>query len=521
MAAQAPKAPISREPKRGIKNPFIYAGTIIVLVIVVIAFVFLPMGSGSSSLTGGRNISFGQYAGKSIDYGQGTYMSEQVQALDAQMRQQGLSQDNTQLYAYQVYRGAFQRTVVRMAVLDAVRKAGGRVTEPYLDSQIRKLAQFQDNGSFSTELWQKAGFSKQLAIRTDLRDGILYQTYYNDVLGLKASSKEIAFLKDMARDQRTIEYAAYPLSAYPDSEVAAWGKANAGLFRSLSLSRVTITSSEAEALKLLKNVRSGATTFEDVAKASSKDAEAQKGGALGSKYFHEIQSELAVKAEADKIAALKQGEISPVLKTAAGAWAFYRADALPSEADLSKAEVLAQVRDYMTRSERGAIEDWLVAKAKELASAGGAGFEAAAKKAGLAVKPAGPFPINYGDFSVYMADYGQSAPLFKSIEGEAVPELSGASTSEKFLTEVFSLAVGAVSEPIALGDYAIVVKAKEATQAKDEDLAGVDYLYPYDYYNKLGMQVGNLFMNGKGLKDNFGKVFFKYFYTSSDTSKES
>ena len=34
MAAQAPKAPESRETKRGIKNPFIYAGTIVVLVIV-------------------------------------------------------------------------------------------------------------------------------------------------------------------------------------------------------------------------------------------------------------------------------------------------------------------------------------------------------------------------------------------------------------------------------------------------------------------------------------------------------
>jgi peptidyl-prolyl cis-trans isomerase D len=518
MAAQAPKAPVSRESKRGVKNPLIYAGTIVVLVIVIIAFVFIPMGSGSSSLNGGTSISFGQYAGKSIAYGQGTYMAQQVQSLDAYMRQQGLNQDNYQLYAYQVYRGAFERTAIRLGVLDAVAKAGARVTEPWLDSQITKLSQFQENGAFSAELWQKAGLTKQLSVRSDIRDGTLYQTYFNDALGLKPSSKELAFVKDMAKDQRTIQYVAYPLSAYPDSEVAAWGKANPAIFRSLSLSRVTITSSENDALKLLKNVKSGATTFEEVAKASSKDAEAQKGGAMGAKYFHEIQSELAVKADADKLAALKQGELSPVLKTAAGAWAFYRADAVPADADFGKAEVVSQVRDYMARSERGAIEDWLAAKAKEVSSAGGAGFEAAAKKAGLAVKSAGPFPVNYGDLSVYISEYGQSAPIFKSIDGDASPELAGASTDEKFLTSVFSLPGGSVSEPSVLGDYVVVFKVKDASEAKEEDLAGVDYLYPYYYQGKASPQVRDLFMTSKKLKDDFGKVFFKHFYSSGSSS---
>ena len=52
MASQTPKAPAKnepKEPKRGIKNPGIYAGTIVVLVIVVIAFVFMPMGGGGES----------------------------------------------------------------------------------------------------------------------------------------------------------------------------------------------------------------------------------------------------------------------------------------------------------------------------------------------------------------------------------------------------------------------------------------------------------------------------------------
>jgi peptidyl-prolyl cis-trans isomerase D len=515
MAAQAPKAPASRESKRGIKNPFVYAGTIVVLVIVIIAFVFIPMGTGSSSLSGGRSLSFGQYAGKTIDYGQGSYMAQQVQSIDSSMRQQGLNQDNYQLYAYQVYRGAFERTAIHLAVLDAAKQAGSRVTESWIDEQITKLPQFQENGAFSAELWQKAGLTKQLSVRNDLRDGTLYQNYFSDASGLKASSKEMDFIKDMAKDQRSIQYAAYPLSAYPDSEVAAWGKAHAGLFRSLTLSRVTIDGSEADAQKLLKNVKAGAATFEDVAKASSKDAAAQKGGRLEAMSFHELQSDLSVKADADKVSALKQGELSPVLKTSAGAWAFFRADAAVADADFGKPEAVSQARDYMTRSERGAIEDWLVAKAKDLAAAGGAGFEAAAKKAGLAVKAAGPFPINYGDFSIYMAEYNQSYPIFKPVEGAEAPELAGAATNEKFLTAVFSLAAGAVADPVVIGDYVVVAKVKEAVEAKAEDVAAIDYIYPYFIQGKVSPQVRELFIKSKKLKDDFSKVFFKYIYNPS------
>ena len=85
MASQTPKVPLkgdSREPKKGIKNPTIYAGTIVVLVIVVIAFIFVPMGGGSASLVSGngRSLDFGNYAGKPVVYSQDSYMYDQVES---------------------------------------------------------------------------------------------------------------------------------------------------------------------------------------------------------------------------------------------------------------------------------------------------------------------------------------------------------------------------------------------------------------------------------------------------------
>jgi len=517
MATPTPKVPAKIEPretKRGIKNPGIYAGTIVVLVIVVIAFVFVPMGGGSGSAIegSGRNIDFGRFASKPIQYSQGSYMALQVRDLNDRMRQQGLNEQNYQLFAYQVYRGAFERKVLRIAAIETVKKAGGSVTEDWLDAKVAENPAFQENGKFSAQRYHDATLAEKLSIRAQIRDDALYQTYFSDVMSVGPSSKEIAFIKGMAKATRTVQYAAYPLSKFPDTEVAAWGKAHADLFRSLSLSRVTLTSSEADAKKLLKNIVDKKTTFEAAAKASSKDAYAQKGGVEGPKYFNELSKELAGKDDGAKLAALKTGELSPVLKTAAGAWAFFRADAEPAAADFSQVAIVATVREYMDRNERGAIEDWAIAKSKDLGDSG-AGFEAAAKKAGLAVKSAGPFPINYGDLTV--AIYGQSAPLFKRIQSADSPELSGASTSEKFLTTAFSLAPGALSQPFVLGDNVLVLKVKEASSAKDDETSAIDFYYPYFFQSKASTEVRDLFMKSPSLQDNFSTTFFKYFQPAS------
>jgi hypothetical protein len=522
MASQTPKAPLkkeSREVKRGLKNPTIYAGTIVILVIVIVTFVFLPIGTGTSSTisSNGRTLNFGTYAGRPIAYSQGSYMALQVRDLNDRLTQQGLTQDNYQLFAYQVYRGAFERTVVRVAAIDEVKRAGGSVTEDWLDSKVAESAAFQENGSFSAQKYAEATLQEKLSLRDQIRDDTLYQTYFDDVLGLSPSSKEVDFVKGMGKATRTIEYAAYPLSNYPDAEVATWGAAHADLFRSLDLSRITITSSESDAAKLLKNIADKKTSFEDAAKASSKDAFAQKGGAEGPKLYNELAKELSGKDDAAKLVALKAGEMSPVFKSSAGAWVFFKANAPVSSADFTQAPVLASVRDYMNANEKGVIEDWSIAKAKALTAAGGSGFEAAAKKAGIAVKTVGPFPLNYGDLTVSI--YGQSAPLFKAVVPEGDSDLAGASTNEKFLTTAFSLAPGAVADPLVLGDNVLVIKAKEVGTAKDEDLSSIGFYYPYFMQSKASTEVRDLFVDSPSLKDNFSSVFFKYFQPTAAKKK--
>jgi peptidyl-prolyl cis-trans isomerase D len=504
--------------KRGTNDPFIYAGTIVVLVIVIIAFVFVPMGgSSSASISGnGRSLGFGFYDGKPIEYSADSYMQLQVRDLNDKMRQQGLSEENYQLFTYQVYRGAFERTVLRMAAIDSVKKAGGGVTEDWLDKKVAESDVFQENGKFSAQKYHDSTLDRKLSIRNQIRDDKLYQTYFSDLLGLGPSSKETAFVKDMAKATRTVEYAAYPLSKYPDSEVEAWGKAHADLFRSLTLSQVTIASNEADAKKLLKNIQDKKATFEAVAKASSKDAFAAKGGQAGPKYFYEIVAGLAVKADADKLALLKAGELSSVLKTSNGGWIFFRAESAPTAADFAQGSAIASARSYLTSRERGVIEDWAIAQAKAL-STSGANFDSVAKKSGIQVKTAGPFPINYGDLSLSL--YGQTAPMFKALPSDG--ELAGASSSEKFIQSAFSTAPGAVSEPFVLGDNVLVLKVKEAGTAKDEELSSIDFYYPYFFQSGASTEVRDVVMKSPLLKDTFSTVFFKYFQPATPSSSSS
>ena len=78
-------------------------------------------------------------------------MNHQVRELNDRFRQQGATEDNYQFLAYQVYRGAFERTVLRMAAIDTRDEGGDSVTEDWLDTKVAANSTFQENGKFSAQ----------------------------------------------------------------------------------------------------------------------------------------------------------------------------------------------------------------------------------------------------------------------------------------------------------------------------------------------------------------------------------
>ena len=63
---------------------------------------------------------FGSWNGKPITYTSGSYFASQVSQINEYLKQQGLSEQNFQLYAYQVWRMAFQSTAIRAGIVDTV-----------------------------------------------------------------------------------------------------------------------------------------------------------------------------------------------------------------------------------------------------------------------------------------------------------------------------------------------------------------------------------------------------------------
>ncbi|MEI6876032.1 MAG: SurA N-terminal domain-containing protein [Spirochaetota bacterium] len=512
MASQTPNSPAgksavtpakkSEKAMWGIKNPFIYAGTVVFLVVVIVAFVFFPTSAGVS---GSGAISFGTYAGKPINYAQGSYMVREVQAISEANPTSDTSDTANQLRNYQIYRNAFEGTVVHEGVLDSVASAGITVPDEILDKKMASLPQFQENGAFSSRLYRQMASTQRLDLRNQLRADYLTQSFTGPVYNQRPSSKETAFLASMAKETRSVEYAIFPLSSYPDADLATWASANAKTFERLKLSRITMAK-EADIAALKKKIEGG-LAFAEAAKSKSTDGWASQGGDMGLRFHHDLASDLATKADAEKVSSLAKGAVSPALKTTSGAYAIYKLEDAPLAAVFTDPAILADARSYLMSTERGKVEEWAVAKAKVFAALPAKDFAANAKAVGATVKSAGPFSLDFGDLNISL--YGQTAPLLTPISTNSAPELVGASRSEKFLTLAFSLAPGALSEPLVLGENVLVLRVKEAGTKADEGMLAL--YYPYFYQQKIDEDVRSGFLKSPKLKDKFMDVYLKYF----------
>lgn len=493
----------AKEKPASNRNTFVYIGTIVILVIVVVAFVFVPSFGGPSA--DGRLPDFGSYAGTPIRYEQGGYMAGRVQAINDQLKSYGYDQAGNQFFAFQVWKGAFDQTVIHTALLHEARKAGITVSEDRLNEAVLEAPEFLDNGKFSLERYREASESRKLAIRTSLQESLLKNHVLEDALSLRPSSREIGFIQAMAREERVVEYVLLPFSDFPDERKAAFGRENPAKFRRINLSRITLND-EKTAGSVLAKVKAGTQTFEEAAKADSKDAWAEQGGASGPRWGYELESELAAAQDAQTLLSLKAGEISQVIKTASGSWAFFRAETPASEPDFDSPDTLKAVWDYMNKWERGRIEDAAVLRGKDLAvDAAARGFVSAAGSYGLTVRESTPFPLAYGD-----AFSSGSTSLFRKIAGEG---LEGASTNEKFLTAAFSLPAGAVSEPLLLQNAAVVLRVKEIRPAEDTGVQLIEFYYPYLFAQAREMELYDRFLASPELKDNFSTAFFQIFRT--------
>ncbi len=445
--------PEEQKPHRSTGKTLTYIGTVVLLVLIVVAFVGAPALTGVAS--GSRPV-FGSYAGREILYEPGNYLAREFDSIARQVQASG--QEVSEFLVRQIWREAFNRTVLHYATLHEAEQAGVAVSERAVDRAVAQWPEFQVDGRFSARAFENTSSQQRFALRQYLRGGLVGSIVRDDML-VEPSQAEQSFIVDMAGPERRFRFVQFSSADFPVARVVQYGEANRERFASAELSVITVTSRRADADAIRQQAIDRVASFEDLARNQSTDSFAADGGSMGSVYFHELELDFETMAPVREIFALSEGAISPVYETQFG-WVIYRMDRSPVDPDFTDSGLIADIRGYLNVFERGLVEDFLRDRANAFATAAREdGFGAAALSIDQSPQLTSWFPINFGNL-----------PFFATVETAANPALASAANRADFFVDLFGLAPGDVSAPILARDYFFVLEL-DAERTVDENIA--------------------------------------------------
>lgn len=471
----------------------------IVLVIIVVTFIGAPV---VSKVTEQPGVTFGSYDGLPIDFIQGNAFSQQVEALNRFYEQYNQGNTNIDLQRQMVWRQAFEQTALQIGLQREAELAGIVVTQAQVDKAQVTHPAYQKDGKFSEELWRTASATDKFKYSQETRRNLLIQQYTQDRTDAPLVSEATKnFIAAMAYPQRKFSFVTFTDADYPAALVGDYAVKNKGLFRTLDLSRITITSSEGDAQKVHDEAVKGDKAFADLAKTYSKDALADSGGALSVRHYYELKQEVPKTEDLDKLFTLPKGAISSVIRNDK-VWVIYKINAPATDADTANQDVLAVVRSYIARNERGLLEDNLEAQAKAFAATAGKDFNAAAKALKKTPQQTGWVPLNFGNHDLFgsLSDASQDSVF------------QGLASNEDFFKKAFRLQAGEISAPVLASPAVLVLKVDEiktAPQGTDKpvSLNAIAYSVSTERIKDLN----KLILGGPKFKDQFQSEFNRLF----------
>jgi parvulin-like peptidyl-prolyl isomerase len=481
-------------------HPLLYVGSLIVLVIITVTFIGTPAIGGFGGA--GAGTVFGTYDGIAIEHRRGNYFDSQILQISQQRRNSGFRQD-TETEARAVVRQAFQRAAYRVAVLSEAASASLAVSEERIDGELIRSGPYVVGGVFSEERYNATPASQRKVNRRLVEEQLLERQYFADLTAVHTSSQAVAFFRDMAAAERRFRVAAFNFAELPQEELQQFGADNAAQFRRIMLSRILMRDGE-EAEEVARRLEDGSATFEELARLYSVD-DIASGGVVGWRYSYDLERDFDGSEPVEAIFALASGEHTGVLDSRFGP-VIYRADADTVAPDFETGEVMAAVQDYLQRYERGFIEDFYTAQAAQFQqTAQAAGFADAAEALGIATFESDFFPINFQNLiavSPVRAEQSDS-PVANQI-------LQSAPYQEEFFERAFTLAPGAVSQPIVLSDRILVLELLEERAAEEATLNRAESYYPFFVTSTLDRGMNTQVFDSDRLVDEFDQGYVNF-----------
>jgi hypothetical protein len=482
-------------------NPALFIGTVVVLVLIIVSFVLVPA-IVPESTRGFGDLTFGYYDKVPVSFVQGNAFAQYYEEISNQYRNVDADPGQVQM---QIWMQAFEAAALHTAILQEVKKSNYSVPEKIVNSEIAKQPEFQDNGRFSSALYRQRSDSERLSLWRQMQERLASAMYFDDFLGILTPSGEANFIGKMSSGMRSFKMVSFMVDDYPSSEYSAFAEENADLFRTIHLSRITVNSSEKEAKKILASIKSGTFTFEEAAMAQSQDGFADRGGDMGIRYAFDIEREIASSAAREKIFSLERGELSDVISLNAG-WAFFRVEDELRQADFRDAAVMERVRSYIRNYQRGLMEDWAIAQARDfIADAKALGFDYAADLRNKEKHEFGPLPINYGNEDIFSA----------SLEYFSIPEFSRQELLEmsrnlNFWKVAFSTPIDTPCEPLVQGNKVLVLLPVEQVDLEEDRIEGIASYYSYSWLRSAMLQsLQPYFMNSSKMDNRFWDAYYR------------
>jgi len=479
-------------------HPLLFIGTFIVLIIIIVAFVLVPAIVPEYGRRSNVDLTFGYYDKVPVAYVPGNYFAQYYDMVSRY--RQNMNSENYGYMSYQIWREAYEGAAVHTAILQEMKKSGYTAPAKKVDREVAKLPQFQENNKFSPALYNRMDNNARLSLWRQVQEEIAEKHFRSDVTGLLKPGAEAEFFGKMEAVQRSFKMTSFDVEAYPEGEYEAYARENSDLFRNIRLSMITVSSSEREARQILNSIKNGETTFEDAARAHSKDLYADRGGDMGMKMYHELSVDIPEEETRGIAVSLAKGDFSDVIKTASG-WLFFRCEEAVQEADLTDPAVMEKVKAYLRNFEMGRMENWAIGKANDfIALAKERGFDEAVSAQRLQSRSFGPVPINYGNVE-----------LFTVLDSRSVTLLSGSAENEDFWKAAFSAPVGSPSAPVVQGSNVLVLIPLEEIEADASRQEAVASKYR-EWLDDMGWYATQqFFLNSPKMEDKFMDVYLRYF----------
>jgi len=491
------------------QSPGIYIGSVVILVLVIVTFLGGDLLSGGRFGSSGSDLTFGYYDKIPITYVPGNFLAQHYSSIYNYYQAQGVDVSDIWTSA-QLWRQAFEGALTHTAIMDIMKRSGYTIPDKFVDREVAKLPQFQDSGRFSEVLFRATPESTRVSLWRHEQESLIKSMYIDDYFNLMHPKGEAAFIAKMATPLRVYQMVAFSVYDYPDSEYLSFARSNPNLFRSVHLSKITISSSEREARRVLSSITDGVITFEDAARNQSSDyVYGASGGDMGIKFFYELENDIPGLTDRNTVFSLREGEISDIIATSDG-WSFFRVENAAKAADFNDDAVMEKVQLYVRGYERGRMDDWTIARAGVFISeAEASGFEETSEAWELQIDVFGPLAINYGNTDLFTS---LSSFSVQSIDNSQFATLS---RNENFWKTILSTPYNKFSEPFVFNTDVLVFIPTEETETDEAFIENLETMFSSWWLTYVSEQiVQQYFVNSERASDSevFWNAFFQYIW---------